>query len=156
MSLQSHQLDPGALNEDGGRLALAHPDGGPRVHVVDRLAGVNGSYAVVQDAEGSPFLTLVGVGDLAEFDVSDDTDDTVPEQDPDRLNEGEPGNREPEPSDDDGRDEFDRLTGADLDDALDNAGIDPSSGGSRADGSLNAAERRQALREHNAANDGGS
>lgn len=44
-------------------------------------------------------------------------------------------------------DAIDELTGDDLDEAVKNAGIDPSKGGSLADGSLSADEKRQALRD---------
>lgn len=46
------------------------------------------------------------------------------------------------------KDEIAALSGSDLDNAINDAGIDASTGGSRADGSLSAQEKRDALYEH--------
>jgi hypothetical protein len=56
----------------------------------------------------------------------------------------------PEPGDDLTDEEIDRLQGDELDRHVEAANIDATTGGSRADGSLSAEEKRQALKQHNA------
>lgn len=124
--LEPNQLQPGAITEDGDPIRLQHEDGGAPVTVVDTMYGTRGAYLVVTSDELNGLAMLAPQSYVTEnFHVSDDTSDTDPDGD-----------------------EIDNLQGDDLDNAIHEAGIDPSTGGSRQDGSLSAQEKRDALRAH--------
>jgi hypothetical protein len=82
-------------------------------------------------------------GELVEYFKGDEVTDSRHIELLDKWEALEPvGSDEPE------GDEFDRLFGDELDEAITEAGIDASTGGSLKDGSLSAAEKREALRKH--------